>query len=156
MTNHARHCKICGQQFGHAWGGVGLAAHMWNEHGVPSQAGFNGKTVSYGPEGKKIEDKTTSESGTRRVTEKPKVVYDKTIETNKPMSNFPFNEAMNAPTIEEGIAILYAEERTEEEWEELAWCFAFNNGSSHIPPTEREDALAAACLDKLEEMEGLI
>ena len=101
-------------------------------------------------------EETTQQSGTRPVTEKPKMVYDKTIETNKPMSNFPFNEAMNAPTIEEGIAILYAEERTEEEWEELAWCFAFNNGSSAIPPTEREDALAAACLDKLEEMEGLI
>ena len=53
--DHARVCKVCGERFPNAWGGVGLAKHYWMEHGIPSYSGFNGKWVSFGPEGKKID-----------------------------------------------------------------------------------------------------
>ena len=49
MTDNARKCEVCGQRFGNAWGGVGLCAHRWKEHGIPSQTTFNGKVISFGP-----------------------------------------------------------------------------------------------------------
>ena len=44
-----RDCPICGQQFGHAWGGVGRVAHMWNVHGIPGKTTFNNKVIEYPP-----------------------------------------------------------------------------------------------------------
>tara|TARA_B100001939_G_C16934587_1_gene615458 strand:+ start:219 stop:521 length:303 start_codon:yes stop_codon:yes gene_type:complete len=44
---HARYCPHCGEQFGHAWGGVGLQAHLWKVHGIPGEARFNGKVVRF-------------------------------------------------------------------------------------------------------------
>ena len=58
-------------------------------------------------------------------------------------------QALNAPTLEEAALILDVESKTNEELEELAWVFAFWNGDSRIPPTEREEELAGLCLDEL-------
>ena len=44
---HARQCPHCGQQFGNAWGGVGRAKHLWEVHGIPAQATFNGKVIKF-------------------------------------------------------------------------------------------------------------
>ena len=64
--------------------------------------------------------------------------------------------ALKAPTLEEAIAIVDVSSQTNKELEELAWVFAFWNGDSRIPPTEREDALAEVCLDELERREGTL
>ena len=63
-------------------------------------------------------------------------------------------QALKAPTLEEAALILDVESKTNEELEELAWVFAFWNGNSAIPPTEREDALAGLCLDELDKREN--
>ena len=46
MSDH-RDCPVCGQQFGHAWGGIGRVQHMWHEHGIPGKATFNGHTIDF-------------------------------------------------------------------------------------------------------------
>ena len=56
MTDHARKCEICGQKFGNAWGGVGLCAHRWKEHGIPSQTTFNNEVLYFGPPKKRGRD----------------------------------------------------------------------------------------------------
>ena len=65
-------------------------------------------------------------------------------------------DALKAPSLEEAIAIVDVSSKTNEELEDLAWIFAFWNGNSRIPPTEREDALAGVCLDELERREGTL
>ena len=97
---------------------------MWKEHGVPSQTTFNGRLVSYGPEGKKIDDEGDT-----------------------------LDEAMAALTIEDGLAVLKSKLHSVEQWEDLAWGFAFYNGNSQIPPSEREEAFAGFCMDKIDELE---
>ena len=64
--------------------------------------------------------------------------------------------ALAAPTLEEAIAIVDVSSKTNQELEDLAIAFAFWNGDSRIPPTEREDALAEVCLDELERREGIL
>ena len=46
MSDH-RDCPVCGQKFGHAWGGIGRVQHMWHEHGIPGKATFNGHTIEF-------------------------------------------------------------------------------------------------------------
>ena len=46
MSNHDD-CPVCGQKFGHAWGGIGRVQHMWHEHGIPGKATFNGHTIDF-------------------------------------------------------------------------------------------------------------
>ena len=65
-----------------------------------------------------------------------------------------FFQALKASTVEEAITLLELDKLTIEELEEMAWCFAFNNGDSRIAPTERESALAHACMDQLEKLEN--
>ena len=65
-----------------------------------------------------------------------------------------FFQALKAPTVEEAIALLELDKLTVEELEDLAWCFAFNNGDSRIAPSDRESALAHACMDQLEKLEN--
>jgi len=65
-----------------------------------------------------------------------------------------FHQALTAPTNEEAVALLELDKLTIEELEELAWCFAFNNGDSRIAPSDRESALAYACMDQLEKLEN--
>ena len=50
MTNRdplKSYCPHCGEQFGHAWGGVGLKQHLWEVHGIPGEARFNGKLIKF-------------------------------------------------------------------------------------------------------------
>ena len=65
-----------------------------------------------------------------------------------------FFQALKAPTVEEAVVLLELDKLTIDELEELAWCFAFNNGDSRIAPSDRESALATACLDQLEKLEN--
>ena len=65
-----------------------------------------------------------------------------------------YNKALQAETIEESITILNVESRSDEDLEEMAIAFAFWNGDSSIPPTEREEALATICLNELEKREA--
>ena len=65
-----------------------------------------------------------------------------------------FYQALKASTVEEAITLLELDKLTVEELEELAWCFAFNNGDSQIAPSDRESALAHACMDQLEKLEN--
>ena len=65
-----------------------------------------------------------------------------------------FFKALKAPTNEEAIALLELDTLTVEELEDLAWCFAFNNGDSRVAPSDRESALAHACMDQLEKLEN--
>ena len=46
MSN-SRDCPVCGEKFGHAWGGIGRVQHMWHEHGIPGKSTFNGHTVDF-------------------------------------------------------------------------------------------------------------
>ena len=64
-----------------------------------------------------------------------------------------FLAAMTADTNEEAIEHLNLPLLTIEELEDLAWCFAFNNGSSKKAPSDRESACASACLDRIELLE---
>ena len=65
-----------------------------------------------------------------------------------------FHQALTASTDKKAIALLELDKLTVEELEELAWCFAFNNGDSRIAPSNRESALAHACMDQLEKLEN--
>tara|TARA_R110002012_G_scaffold169336_1_gene333221 strand:- start:292 stop:501 length:210 start_codon:yes stop_codon:yes gene_type:complete len=65
-----------------------------------------------------------------------------------------FHQALTASTDKKAIALLELDKLTVEELEELAWCFAFNNGDSRIAPSKRESALAHACMDQLEKLEN--
>ena len=65
-----------------------------------------------------------------------------------------FNQALTASTDRRAIALLELDKLTVEELEDLAWCFAFNNGDSRVAPSNRESALANACLDQLEKLEN--
>ena len=65
-----------------------------------------------------------------------------------------FYQALKASTVEEAITLLELDKLTVKELEELAWCFAFNNGDSQIAPSDRESALAHACMDQLEKLEN--
>ena len=65
-----------------------------------------------------------------------------------------YNKAIDALTLEEAIAIIDVSSKDNEELEEMAWIFAFWNGDSRIPPTEREEDLAGVCLDELERREA--
>ena len=65
-----------------------------------------------------------------------------------------FYQAIKAPTVEEAITILELDTLDATQLEDLAWCFAFNNGDSQKAPTERESALATACLSQLEKLEN--
>ena len=67
-----------------------------------------------------------------------------------------YNKAIDALTLEEAIAIIDVSSKDNEELEEIAWIFAFWNGDSRIPPTEREEDLAGVCLDELERREGTL
>ena len=70
------------------------------------------------------------------------------------MEKYDFRAALNADTLEEALSHIQLGAMSIEELEDLACMFAFNNGSSRIPPTEREEELAGACLDKIEELEA--
>ena len=48
-TDSALTCDECGERFGHAWGGIGMAQHKWEKHGISGKASFNGKVVEFGP-----------------------------------------------------------------------------------------------------------
>ena len=64
-----------------------------------------------------------------------------------------FLAAMTADTNEEAILHLNLPLLTIEELEDLAWCFAFNNGSSKKAPSDRESACASACLERIDLLE---
>ena len=68
--------------------------------------------------------------------------------------NYDFKAALNADTLDEALTHIQLDAMSIEELEDLACMFAFNSGSSSIPPTEREDALAEVCLDRLEKLEA--
>ena len=42
-----KYCPHYGEQFGHAWGGVGLKQHLWEAHGIPGEAKFNEKLIKF-------------------------------------------------------------------------------------------------------------
>ena len=64
-----------------------------------------------------------------------------------------FLAAMTADTNEQAIEHLNLPLLTIEELEDLAWCFAFNNGSSKKAPSDRESACASACLERIDFLE---
>tara|TARA_R110002012_G_scaffold316000_1_gene530492 strand:+ start:542 stop:799 length:258 start_codon:yes stop_codon:yes gene_type:complete len=72
--------------------------------------------------------------------------YNKSISKRQTM----FYKALEAPTLEEAIFILDVKSQSTEDLEEMAWSYAFLNGDSSVPPTEREEALAGVCLDELD------
>ena len=41
------YCPHCGEVFGHAWQGVALKQHLWEVHGTPGEATFNGKVIKF-------------------------------------------------------------------------------------------------------------
>ena len=67
---------------------------------------------------------------------------------------YDFKAALEADTLEEALTHIQLDLMTIDELEDLSCMFAFNSGSSKIPPTEREDALAGACLDQLDKLEA--
>ena len=70
------------------------------------------------------------------------------------MENFRFNAALKAASVESALFHLKLNTLTIDELEDLAWCFAFNNGNSKIAPSERESALATACLEQIDKLEA--
>ena len=70
------------------------------------------------------------------------------------MGNCNFYAALNSETVEEALTHIDLKDMTSEELEDLAWCFAFNNGNSKIPPSEMEGALASVCLDQIYKLEA--
>ena len=58
-------------------------------------------------------------------------------------------------TDEEAIALLKIETLSIEELEDLAWFYCHTQGSPRAPMTEREDILAEALLDRLEEIDPI-
>ena len=69
------------------------------------------------------------------------------------MANCNFNAALNSKSVEEALTHIDLEDMTIEELEDLAWCFAFNNGNSKIPPSDMEEALASVCLSQIDKLE---
>ena len=69
------------------------------------------------------------------------------------MTDVTFLAAMTADTNEQAIEYLNLQLLSIEELEDLAWCFAFNNGSSKKAPSDRESACASACLERIELLE---
>ena len=67
---------------------------------------------------------------------------------------YDFKAALEADTLEEALTHIQLDLMTIDELEDLSCMFAFNSGSSKIPPTEREEALAGACLDQLDKLEA--
>ena len=48
LEKNRSECYVCGEKFGnHAWSGIGRVQHMWNEHGIPGKATFNGQTIEF-------------------------------------------------------------------------------------------------------------
>ena len=72
----------------------------------------------------------------------------------KLMEKYDFRAALNADTLDEALSHIQLGAMSIEELEDLACMFAFNSGSSKIPPTKRENDLAGICLDKVEELEA--
>ena len=70
------------------------------------------------------------------------------------MANCNFNAALNSETVEEALTHIDLEDMTIEELEDLAWCFAFNNGNSKVAPSDMESALASVCLDQIDKLEA--
>ena len=64
-----------------------------------------------------------------------------------------FNAALIANSHEEAIECLNLQSLSIDELEDLAWCFAFNNGNSKIPPSDREEVCASACLEQIDLLE---
>ena len=69
------------------------------------------------------------------------------------MTDVNFLAAMTADTNEQAIEHLNLPLLSIEELEDLAWCFAFNNGSSKKAPSDRESACASACLERIDLLE---
>ena len=67
---------------------------------------------------------------------------------------YDFYAALNADTLEEGLKHIQLTEMSIDELEDLAWMYAFNSGSSKIPPTQRESELADACLTQIDKLEA--
>jgi len=59
---------------------------------------------------------------------------------------------LQVETNEEALALLNIPSLTVEELEDLAWFYCHTQGSSSAPITEREDFLANAILDRLDEI----
>ena len=76
------------------------------------------------------------------------------LATQQLMENFRFNAALKAASVESALFHLKLNTLTIDELEDLAWCFAFNNGNSKIAPSERESALATACLEQIDKLEA--
>ncbi len=69
------------------------------------------------------------------------------------MTEPDFMAAMTAETNEQAIKALDLKSLSINELEDLAWCFAFNNGSSKKAPSDRESACASACLEQIDLLE---
>ena len=69
------------------------------------------------------------------------------------MTDVDFLAAMTADTNEQAIEHLNLPLLSIEELEDLAWCFAYMNGSSKKAPSEREAFCASACLDRINLLE---
>ena len=70
------------------------------------------------------------------------------------MANCDFYAALNSKSVEEALTHIELEDMTIEELEDLAWCFAFNNGNSKVAPSDMESALASVCLDQIDKLEA--
>ena len=70
------------------------------------------------------------------------------------MANCDFYAALNSQSVEEALTHIDLEDMTIEELEDLAWCFAFNNGNSKIAPSDMESALASVCLEQIDKLEA--
>ena len=66
---------------------------------------------------------------------------------------YDFKAALKADTLEEALTCIQFDLMSIEELEDLACMFAFNSGSSKIPPTKRENDLAGICLDWIDKLE---
>ena len=60
---------------------------------------------------------------------------------------------LGVETDEEALALLNIPSLTVEELEDLAWFYCHTQGASRAPITEREEFLANAILDRLEEID---
>ena len=69
------------------------------------------------------------------------------------MTEPDFLAAITADTNEQAIEHLKLKLLSIDELEDLAWCFAFNNGDSKKAPSDRESACASACLDQIDLLE---
>ena len=67
---------------------------------------------------------------------------------------YDFKAALEADTLAEALTHIQLNLMSIEELEDLACMFAFNSGSSKIPPTKRENDLAGVCLDSIDLLES--